>query len=187
MSDGQTIDFVGGQPMPADELLRRFDSLDPVTPAELDGLWRGQGVPSGHPLDGVLENLGWFGKRFRADRRADALLFEFDPQRLTPIDPARIPLGLAFRFASRGRTTTARNLFHHLRKLLRARGPTAGLQPREFRGVTTAAMVYDRQPIVDYFRRIDGDRVLGAMSVRDDPRHYFFVLTREAAKYTVPR
>jgi len=179
MSDRQTIDFVGEQAVPAGELLRRFDSLDPISPADLEGLWRGRGVPSGHPLDGVLENLGWFGKRFRADGRADALLFEFEPRHLTPIEAGAIPLGLALRLASWGRTRMARNLFYHLRKPLRARGPTAGLQFRECRGVTTAAMIYDRQPITDYFRRIDGDKVLGLMSVRDDPRHYFFVLTRE--------
>lgn len=163
--------------MPADELLRRFDSLQSVTPAELQGLWRGRGVPSGHPLDGVLENLGWFGKRFRADARVDALLFEFEPRHLTPIEAGGIPLRLALRFASWGRTRMAHKLFYHLRKPLRARGPTAGLQSREFRGVVTAAMIYDRQPIIDYFRRIDGDTMLGLMSVRGDPRHYFFVLT----------
>jgi hypothetical protein len=50
------------------------------------GLWTGRGIPSGHPLDGVLENLGWFGKWFTPAMRADALLFRFDDRRLIPID-----------------------------------------------------------------------------------------------------
>ena len=53
-----------------------FASLDPVRPEDMTGLWEGDGHPSGHPLDGVLENLHWFGKRFHPDMRADALLFE---------------------------------------------------------------------------------------------------------------
>ena len=176
--DESSNEMQGDLPRTASELLSRFDSLEPVAPDALEGLWRGHGLASGHPLDGVLENLGWFGKRFHADGRADALLFEFRPQRLTAIDPRRIPLGLALRLAGWGRTRMARNLFQNLQKRLRATGTTAMTQSREFRGVATAAMVYDRQPIVDYFRRIDGERLLGVMSLRDDPRHYFFMLTR---------
>lgn len=34
-----------------------FHSLEPVVPHDMVGLWKGDGHPSGHPLDGVLENL----------------------------------------------------------------------------------------------------------------------------------
>jgi hypothetical protein len=44
-----------------------FQALQPVRAQDMIGLWQGVGIPSGHPLDGVLENLGWFGKRFHAD------------------------------------------------------------------------------------------------------------------------
>ena len=40
-------------------------------------------------------------------------------------------------------------------------------------------MIYDRQPIVDHFRRIDDDRVLGLMEMRGMERPFFFLLTRE--------
>lgn len=43
--------------------LKEFQFLSPLEPREIVGLWRGRGIPTGHPLDGVLENLGWFGKR----------------------------------------------------------------------------------------------------------------------------
>lgn len=39
-------------------------------------------------------------------------------------------------------------------------------------------MVYDRQPIVDYFRRIDEDQLAGMMVVEGDERRYFFRLRR---------
>jgi hypothetical protein len=39
-------------------------------------------------------------------------------------------------------------------------------------------MVYDRQPIVDYFRRIGHDELAGMMVVEGDRRRYFFRLRR---------
>ncbi len=65
-----------------------FQTLQPLRPEEIVGLWRGVRIPSDHPLDGVLENLQWFGKRFHADLRADALLFQWRLGRLVPINPA---------------------------------------------------------------------------------------------------
>ena len=73
------------------QVARWFRSLDPVRPEEMIGLWKGLGHPSGHPLDGVLENLHWFGKRIHTDLRADALLFEGEPGRLVPVDPKFFP------------------------------------------------------------------------------------------------
>ncbi|WP_173512498.1 GXWXG domain-containing protein [Sinorhizobium psoraleae] len=158
------------------EALAYFDSLDAVPVTEMVGLWKGRGIATGHPLDGVLENLGWFGKRFRPDMRADALLFNTYGNLLVPIDPSPIPLHLAFRFHRLGRTSAARNLFSHLVKHLRARGPTAILRTSRFRDRTSAAMLYDRKPIIDHFRRIGPERVLGLMAVEGDDRCFFFQL-----------
>ena len=41
-----------------------FDSLAPVETPTLIGSWRGRGVETGHPIDGLLELFGWHGKRF---------------------------------------------------------------------------------------------------------------------------
>ncbi|WP_193393696.1 GXWXG domain-containing protein, partial [Rhizobium ecuadorense] len=92
-------------------VLEEFQSFPPIVPRELVGLWKGRGIPSGHPFDGVLENLGWFGKRFTPDMRADALLFRSGERRLVAIDPRWIPLALALRFHHIGRTWIAKNLF----------------------------------------------------------------------------
>lgn len=153
-----------------------FSSLEPVHSKEMVGLWRGTGHPSGHPLDGVLENLHWFGKRFHPDMRADALLFEGDKNRLVAVEPAFFPVW-ALRFAGLGRTEWAWNLFTHLRSRLRAKTTSATLQQRMDEGVVTAAMVYDRQPIIDYFRR-SGNHVIGKMVVEGDTRRYFFCLQK---------
>lgn len=155
-----------------------FDALEPVDPKEMIGLWTGKSVPSGHPFDGVLENLGWFGKRFTADLRADALLFRAGGQRLIPVDPAWIPLGMALRFHRLGRTRAAGNLFSYLVGGLRAKGPVASLRTLPFRGVSSAAMIYDALPITDHFRRLDHDRLMGAMTITKDERIYFFELER---------
>jgi hypothetical protein len=151
--------------------------LPPIVPRELVGLWQGRGIQAGHPFDGVLENLGWFGKRFTPDLRVDALLFRSGERRLTAINPKRIPVHLALRFNRFGRTRMARNLFSYLQRRLRARGPVASLKTVVF-GVESAAMVYDDQPIVDHFRRIDEHRVMGAMVISGDERIYFFELER---------
>lgn len=156
-----------------------FESLPPIQPCELVGLWRGRGIPAGHPFDGVLENLGWSGKRFKPDRRADALLFRFSDRRLVAIDPKWIPLGLALRFHQLGRTRLGKSLFSCLQRRLRARGSVASLNSMVFGGVESGAMVYDHQPVVDYFRRIDELRVMGAMTIQGvDDRIYFFELER---------
>ncbi|APG87175.1 hypothetical protein SAMCCGM7_pB0460 (plasmid) [Sinorhizobium americanum CCGM7] len=158
--------------------LEVFRSLPPISPRELVGLWKGHGIPTGHPFDGVLENLGWFGKRFTPDMRSDALLFRSGERRLVAVDPKWIPLRLLLRFHSVGRMRMASNLFSYLQRRLRARAPVAFLKTMVFGGVESAAMVYDHQPIVDHFRRIDADRIMGAMSIRNDDRIYFFELQR---------
>lgn len=161
-----------------EEATRWFHSLDPVRPVDMIGLWKGQGHPSGHPMDGVLDNLHWYGKRFNSDMRADALLFEGDPGRLVAIDPKFFPVRLASTFAKFGRSARAWNLFTNIRARVRAQGTTASLQARADEGVMTAVMVYDRQPIVDVFRRIDETQVAGMMVVENDLRRFFFRLTK---------
>jgi hypothetical protein len=48
----------------------------------------------------------------------------------------------------------------------------------EHRGTLTAAMIYDHLPIIDYFRRVDEDALLGVTDLRDLPEPYFFILAR---------
>jgi hypothetical protein len=58
----------------------------------------------------------------------------------------------------------------------------ASLWDIEFRGEVTASMVYDGQPVIDHFKAVDDDTLLGVMNgkgVRHEGRHYYFVLERE--------
>ncbi|NLS03483.1 DUF4334 domain-containing protein [Rhizobium sp. P32RR-XVIII] len=55
---------------------------------------------------------------------------------------------------------------------------TASVKLRMIDGNETAAMVYDRQPIVDYFRRIDDNAFAGMMVVEGDEQRYFFRLRK---------
>jgi len=47
-----------------------------------------------------------------------------------------------------------------------------------YRGLSSCAMVYHRKSIIDYFRRIAADQVLGVMEAAGE-RPYFFLLTRD--------
>ncbi|WP_165831369.1 DUF4334 domain-containing protein [Abyssibacter profundi] len=49
----------------------------------------------------------------------------------------------------------------------------------EFRGAVTASLIYDKQPIMDYFRKVDDDTVIGAGEVKGKPGYMFFYLQRE--------
>ena len=71
----------------------------------------------------------------------------------------------------------------------RPSGPSAArLAPREFRGRTGIALVYDRQPIADHFRRVDADHVIGLMERTGMVRPFFFLLSREGpALSSLPR
>lgn len=58
----------------------------------------------------------------------------------------------------------------------------ASLWSVEFRGEVTATMVYDGQPILDHFKRVDDDTLMGIMNgtgVLHEGQHYYFVLRRE--------
>ena len=49
-------------------------------------------------------------------------------------------------------------------------------------GVATAAMVYDTLPIIDVFRRVTADRVLGLMDLRGLTEPFFFLLDRDGLR-----
>jgi hypothetical protein len=168
----------GAQP---EEALAFFDGLPTVTVAEMLGRWRGRGLHTGSRLDGLLEAYGWYGKEFTGPESAHPLLFRGRDGRPRPIDPALIPLGPLRDYADLARWWPVRTAFGHLRPLLHTNEPKARLRTLEHRGVTTAAMVYDALPIIDVFRRVGPDVVLGAMDMRGLPEPFFYVLERDGS------
>ncbi len=65
-----------------------------------------------------------------------------------------------------------------LKPAIRTKKHRARLRAVEHRGVVTAAMVYDHLPIIDVFRRVDADTLLGVMDLRG-AEPYFFILQRD--------
>jgi hypothetical protein len=162
------------------EALAYFDSLPVVAPEEMLGRWRGSGLLTGSPLDGLLEAYGWYGKEFLDAERVHPLLFGA-PGGPRPIDPMLIPMGLLRDRPAVAHSAAARRAFTVVRPLLRTAKPRARLRTVEHRGVATAAMVYDALPIIDVFRRVTADRVLGLMDLRGLTEPFFFLLDRDAS------
>jgi hypothetical protein len=162
-----------------EEALAWFDRLPTVRTRELLGRWRGSGLPTGSRLDGLLEAYGWYGKEFLGPESVHPLLFRGRDGRPRPVDPALIPLGLLREHAGMARLWPVRTAFGRVRPLLYTNRPKARLRTVEHRCVTTAAMVYDGLPIIDVFRRVGPDVVVGAMDMRSLPSPFFFLLERD--------
>ena len=61
----------------------------------------------------------------------------------------------------------------------------ASLRLIDFEGTVTASMVYDGQPVIDHFVKVDDDTVMGVMTGKKLAAPYFyFYLERDAASGT---
>ena len=162
--------------------LALFDSL-PAAPLEvMFGSWRGSGLETGHPLDGLLETFGWHGKRFEGPEDAHPLVLETSGGALFCINPSLIPTGMLIRYATLFKRRSIARIFRASVRLLRTERPQARLRLTEFRGVSTATMIYDALPINDIFRMVDHNTLLGLMDLRGVTKPFFFVLRRESAR-----
>ncbi len=159
--------------------LALYDSLEPVGVEEMMGSWRGEGLPTGHPFDGLLETLGWHGKRFDAPDDAHPLVFDAGAGRRVSVNPAFVPAAVAARYPRLLHKPLAARLFSLIRPLVATRKPKARLRLTQYRGVVTATMCYDALPINDAFRKVDDDTLVGAMDLRGLDTPLLFVLRRE--------
>jgi hypothetical protein len=141
---------------------RLFDALEAVELEELLGVWKGRELRTGHPLDGVMKKLKWYGKAFHDAENVDPLLFELPGGKIAAVDPAPVFEGM---------------------KLLKAQGGKARMRSIECRGKLSAAMVYDNLPIIDHFRKAGEGMLLGMMDRKGDRDPYFFLMEKTA---TVP-
>jgi hypothetical protein len=163
--------------MRTDEALRLFDSLEPVDTAFLLGAWRGEEFPTGHPMDGALAAFGWRGKRFASEEHVHPLVFGTG-QRSFAVRPRWVWPGVPWLLRWPQLKKMA-PLVRALLPLLSTRRSHARLRMIEFRGRLGATMVYDDVPILDVFRRLDADAVLGLMDMKGMEQPFFFVLRRE--------
>ncbi|MEO0602340.1 MAG: GXWXG domain-containing protein, partial [Myxococcota bacterium] len=139
------------------ETLDLWCSLPPVPLETMIGRWRGDEVPGTHPMSGLLSVSGWYGKAFLDPDTVHPLLF-WNASRtgVFAVHPSRLPMGLPVPVTPLLRLGVVLG-----RPYLATRRPTARLRMVELYGVTSAAMVYDDRPIVDGFRRLDDDRLMG--------------------------
>ena len=161
--------------------LARFDALGGVGLADCLGRWRGAGLPTGHPLDGVLEASGWYGKAFVDAETVHPLLFRGRNGDVAALDPVPFLIRTVLRHPGLMRLAAGRAAFAAARPLLRTTAPRARLRELVHRGVLSAAMIYDGLPIIDVVRAVDRDTLVGLMDARDLPRPFFFVLRRDGA------
>jgi hypothetical protein len=178
-------DVVSQAPTTTADALALYDGLPAVDTEAILGTWHGAEVPTSHPLDGMLEASGWWGKQFRDSESVHPLLFPTpDGSALWPLNPAPAfaGLGLATRVHALKRADLS-GVIARLKPVLGARSPKARLRTTRYRGVDTATMVYDQLPINDVFRLLDptpgAEVLLGAMDLRGFSRPYFFLLQRD--------
>lgn len=166
-------------PMSTGEALALFDRLEPVDTAFMLGRWVGSGFPTGHPMDGLLETFGWYGKHFISEDAVHPLLFRRGDS-VVSINPRFMPMGLVARLPL-PRHALMERLFRPLKFALATSQPHARLRMLEHRGKVSAAMIYDELPIHDVFRQLDEVSVLGLMDLKGMEQPFFFLLRREGA------
>jgi hypothetical protein len=139
----------GGKVAPED-LDEIWAALPPTRVEDILGAWKGDEFNTGHPNNGQLKAVGWYGKTFNSLKDAKPMI-------------------------CRGEDGT---LFSNLDY---GNGGEASLWMVEFRGESTATMVYDRQPVFDHFKQVDGNTLLGIMNrkdITDEGPFFYFLLER---------
>ena len=156
-----------------------FDRQQPVPVGALTGRWRGVELPTGHPFDGLLAAHRWYGKDFLDAERVHPLLFADRAGRPYPVDPTHAPLGLLVRRPRLFRSAPARAVSPVARRVLRTRRPAGRTRMVQHHDVATAALVYDRLPVIDVLRRVTDDVLVGLMDMRGVRQPYLFLLVRD--------
>lgn len=162
------------------QALELFDSLETVDTEFMIGRWQGDGYPTDHPLDGLLEVSHWYGKLFESDDDVHPLLFSNRRGKLVRVNPGYMKPSYALAgHMSKFKSKTVGNIFQFLLPLFSTSKSRARLRMMEYRGKTSATMIYDQLPIHDVFRKLDDNNVLSVMDNKliEDP--FFFKLTRD--------
>ncbi|WP_042198589.1 DUF4334 domain-containing protein [Paenibacillus camerounensis] len=168
--------FIQKGQLTQEEAFSWFDQLEPAEMEQLWGNWCGSELTSGHPMDGLLSLTGWYGKGFQDAETVHPLIFKKKNGRLFTANPGFIPLNLPFQLIPQ---RIVGPLFALVSPFIRTRSSKARLRMIEYRGKVSASMVYDQKAIIDHFRRIDADTLLGVMDSKSQQElGYFFILQR---------
>ncbi|MGW0042105.1 DUF4334 domain-containing protein [Rhodococcus sp. NPDC003348] len=140
-------------------------AAETVDPRELDRLWDELPVVRVDELSG-----SWRGRGMRTGHRTGRLL-----------DRTRW-YGKTFGSRFDVQPLICRDADGNLFSDVEAGNGEASLWMVEFRGESTATMVYDGMPVFDHFKRVGPDTLLGVMNgknVLDGGEHFWFVLDRD--------
>lgn len=160
-----------------EEALSLFDRLETVDIDFMLGRWRGAGLHTGHPMDGLLEAANWYGKEFVSAECVHPLLFLDGSQKIFKISPSPDMMKLALKLPI-PKSRAATPVYTLFSSLLKTEKSQARLRMMEHRGKVSATMIYDHLPIHDVFRKVDGDTLLGLMDYKTSEQPFFFTLSR---------
>ncbi|MDR0307244.1 MAG: DUF4334 domain-containing protein [Chitinispirillales bacterium] len=158
------------------EAFELFDTLKPVTLNELVevGVWLGGEIITGHPMDGLLTAVRWYGKKFQQDGGIHPLLYKGINGKVYSVNASEIPFKTIMTFPR----WIIKILFFFFAPLIRTKNPCTQYWNVEYRGKITGAMVWDELPIVEIFARIDSNTLLGVTVIKGISDPYFFTLTK---------
>ncbi|PXX71773.1 uncharacterized protein DUF4334 [Nocardia tenerifensis] len=176
---------------PADELqalqaggctqAQAWDLFDRLPAASVEtitvGRWRGEELDTGHPFAGTLTASGWLGKQFDTSEQVYPLVFSDEAGHVFAIDPRFVSVHI-LESASTSAAAGIRKALRFIRPAVRTRSAKACLRDILYRGVVSAALIYDHRAAIDYFRRVDEKALLGVEEIRDMAEPFFFVLRR---------
>jgi hypothetical protein len=160
-----------------EEALKLFDELDPVSLEFMIGQWRGYGLHTNHPIDGLLEAFNWYGKEFVDSDHVHPLLFLDHNHQVFKLATNPILMDLVV-FLNFPKNQFLQLLFHGSHFLFKTETSQARLRMLEYRDQVSATMIYDYLPIHDTFRKIDNNTVLGLMDCKPVKQPFFFILKR---------
>lgn len=159
-----------------EEALALFDRLETVDLDLMLGRWQGFGIETNHPLDGLLETIGWYGKEFVDADNVHPLLFRRGNE-IFKVDPNPMITNLGLKVPL-PQNSSWKPLYSTMSKMLQTEESKARLRMMEYRGRVSATMIYDYLPIHDVFRKVDRDTVLGLMDWKGIAQPFFFLLHR---------
>lgn len=162
-----------------DEALELFDELDTVDLEFMIGKWKGSGLHTNHPMDGVLEAVNWYGKEFIDADSVHPLLFLDGNNQIFKVAPNLMGMNLALRFPI-AKNQAIKPLLKMMTTMFKTEKSQARIRMTEYRQKISATMIYDKLPINDIFRKVDDNTVLGLMDFKGMKQPFFFLLERSS-------
>ena len=160
------------------QALELFDRLEPVEIDFMLGRWTGSEIPTGHPLDGLLEASNWYGKEFIDGDNVHPLVLSKQSGRTYKTTPMMLMMRLGMNVPI-FKQPFMKPLNGFVTSIVSTNKSKARLRMVDYRGKTSATMIYDWLPIHDHFRRFDEQSVMGLMDFKGQENPYFFLLMRE--------